>query len=743
GRARFLEGLARALAAAAGPGGTLIFDDLQWCDASTIEVALHLTRLAPAGELRLLGTARPAELSANPAAARTLASLEHEGQLLRIDLEPLGDLEVLALVRALSGGGGAQLFSRRLHAATEGNPLYILETLRALFAAGLLQAGEKGWSTPFDEATSDYAELPIAPSVQGAVLRRVDALGGATRRLLELASLAGSGFGLELLAGASALSEWEQLEALERALAAHLIAPLGAGYRFSHELVRRALEGAILPERRQLSHRRLAANLARAGGAPGQIADHFERGGQPSEAVPYRVRAAEASARVFSHKEALDEYRRALQDEPDQRTAVQIHLARAELLAAMGRYLAVDAELRLASRKVSGLDDPALTARVMLAEAGLHNAQGRYLEGLALTERVLARDELPDLLRPGALYERGNALLRLGRLAEAEPCLRAALAQTPDDAHDLSGRINAHLQACAMQRGDLPLAQRHNAAALRAFQAAGSRAGAARALGGSGLLLGLLGDAQAATRVLEEALNEAREIGDVGLQRTLLLNLFKFQLEKGELEAAVPRLEEGLALAREPQDPYLEGIFLNNLGVLHRHRGDLGAALRAFEGALDLADQVGIVAHQVRRRLTIAENHLDLGDPEGALERIEEARQLAAPDGLGELQAWLGNLLARCELARGTPAAALSRLETLLASGLKVEADDQARTQGLVGVAQLALGAPGAALDHLSPLELPLDPLLGGWLLSVRLQAHTRLGVPAPEDTASAENLLA
>jgi DNA-binding SARP family transcriptional activator len=743
GRDRFLEGLARALRAAAGPGGTVVFDDFQWCEASTVEVALHLTRLSAGSDLRLIATARPTELLGNPAATRALRSLEHLGQVNRLQLGPLGDLEVLTLVRALSGGTGAQLFSRRLHEATGGNPLYLLETLRGLFAAGLLQSGVEGWSTPFDEATSDYAELPIPASVREAVLRRVDALGGGARRLLELASLAGSGFRLDWLAGASALTEWEQLDALEHALATHLITPLGDRHAFSHELIRRALDDAISPERRALSHRKLALNLVRVGGPPGQIADHFERGGQPKLAVLHRVGAAQEAAQVFAYQEALGHYARALLNGAEERVAADIHLARAELLAAASDSPAVETEVRLAAHLAERLGDRELEARVSLAHAGLHNTQGRYARALTLTEHLLTREALSATLRTGALYEQGTALLRLGRLDEAEPCLRAALDQAPAASLSLIGKLHTHLQGCAIQRGDLPLAQTHNEAALRTFEAAGSRLGTARALGGAGLLAGLQGDAQAAIGLLDEALEEARAIGDIALQRTLLLNLFKFTLEAGDLEAAVPRLEEGLALAHEPQDPYLQGVFLNNLGMVHRLRGDYGAALKAIHAALEVADHSGIVQHQVRRRLALAESHLDLGDPPGARTFLNTARQLAEPTGLGEVHAWIEHLYARCELDEGEPGEALARLCRLQASGVHIDADDQVRGAWLSGQAHLALGAPQKAFDLVCVPDLPPEPLLRGWLLSARLDARSQLGLDSTDDTSRSEELLA
>jgi hypothetical protein len=139
----------------------------------------------------------------------------------------MAEEEVLALTNSLSGAAGGQLFSQRLHAATEGNPFFLLETLRFLFERGLLVAGADGWSTPFDAVTSDYAELPVPPSVRTVVLGRVRSLGEPVRRLLELASLHSGGIDPRLLGDPGAADEQAVVTALERAEDAQLIVDAG------------------------------------------------------------------------------------------------------------------------------------------------------------------------------------------------------------------------------------------------------------------------------------------------------------------------------------------------------------------------------------------------------------------------------------------------------------------------------------------------------------------------------------
>jgi DNA-binding SARP family transcriptional activator len=184
GRSRFLDGLANALLTAAA-GGTLLFDDLQWFDASSAELLAHLARRSH--RVRLLATARSEELPSNTAVQSALEALAREALLVRLPLTPLTEDEVLHLVRALSGSSGATVFSRRLHKATAGNALFILESLRDLFGAGVLWRDQNTWATRYDEETEDYRELPISTSVRDDCSRRpawpaTDSTPNASRR---------------------------------------------------------------------------------------------------------------------------------------------------------------------------------------------------------------------------------------------------------------------------------------------------------------------------------------------------------------------------------------------------------------------------------------------------------------------------------------------------------------------------------------------------------------------------------
>ena len=240
---------------------------------------------------RLVATVRPDEVL--PGVAQRHQDWRSSGTAEWFELEPLSELEVAELIGQLSGRP-ARLFPQRVYRATAGNPLFVLETLRSLFESGELRLGEGGvWETAYDEATHDYAELSIAPSVRQTILGRLERQGAAVGRSLEVAALiADATFDSKTLAEATALSNWEVSEALERASQARLIEAAAQGYRFTHDLIARTISEAIKPDRRRLISARLAQHYAEQALHPAKVAGYFQAAGQPEQAIQWWLKAA-------------------------------------------------------------------------------------------------------------------------------------------------------------------------------------------------------------------------------------------------------------------------------------------------------------------------------------------------------------------------------------------------------------------------------------------------------------------
>jgi DNA-binding SARP family transcriptional activator/tetratricopeptide (TPR) repeat protein len=719
GRARFLEGLTRAVLAAMPRPSTLLLDDLHWFDASSLELILHLIRKLEADVL-VIATARPFEASENSTVTTTLNALEREGKLERYPLEPLTATQTRSLIQALSGER-AERFSERLHNATGGNVLFALETLRGLFSEGLLRlADDGGWITPFDESTEDYTELPIPSQVREIALARIARLGPACGRWLEASSLAGEPFEANWMEGATALSEWESLEALERAVQAQVLEAVGpAGsnsgeYRFIHDLVRRSLSDGLSLERRKLIHRRLASNLISERAAPGLIADHLESAGRNQEAIQWHVKAFEAAQTVYAHAEARARIARALALEPDEHTSFKLHRDAAGLELMVLNLDALESHAKAMLEVAVHLQDKSLEAEasLMLARTRLYRAD--FMGGLELAERAdaLAADPSGETALVLA-----TALIACGRASEAEPILIAALERTTGKTQ---GDLHGILKVLYQQRGELEHSVTHGRAALEAYRTARAREDELKTLAQLAQTLGQLGRSNEALELLETAVREARALG---FERSLALAL-TLQAEEGlrvnNLETAGAAIAEGLELSRGKslaREAQLESL----AGRVHRRAGRYGAAVTAAQVALALTERLGLPAQSVVQHLVNAELWLDLGAFELAQQTLDAARESLQGSNLQAYTLPLETLHARLEL-ESDPVAARARLEPLLEIADRAPPEQHAAFVCVHASALIASNDFSQALGVVRSLDAP------GWmrarLESVRQRAE-------------------
>jgi DNA-binding SARP family transcriptional activator len=607
-RARFVEGLTRAVLILAEQAQTILLDDLHWFDASSLEVIAQVLRRGAATR-RVIVTARSGELTENPAAVRFLEALGRETKLETIALERLSSGDAMRLAEAIAGERLPENFQVRLHEATAGNPLYILETLR-------------GWL----EASSQcelQRSLPLQKSVQSAVVARVDHLGAAARRVLEAASLSSDPIRLSVVARASALGEWETLEIMERAARAHLLDNSSGDHRFSHDLVRRALDGSLSAERKRLLHGKIAETLIVTDGSPAEIASHLESAGSAIPAIPFRVRAAEAATALFAYREALTHYELALQNGAKDHEAFKLRWERTRLYEKMDQLSLWESEVDAMDRLAEEIADPNLEADAVLSRATLAAARGDAELAMRLYEPLIARTDLSATRCVRAHIGVANALMRLGQHDRMEKVLEAALKLEERGERSQLGQLHYGLAVCAFNRADLEQATRHNTLALRVHRQRRYQAGEVNSLCLQGFIYRRSGDHAAVLKRWLLALERARLYGLGSQQRTMLLNVGNAHLALGEFAKAEPFLREGLDLTRACGDLRLEGLLLSALVEIAAWKGELGAAIELVQKAIELSERCKDAESATTGWLKLSELLLGCG----ACGRLESGRR--------------------------------------------------------------------------------------------------------------------
>ena len=540
-QSRFLEGVARCLAACCGsrPGGVLFLDDVHWADAGTVDALTFLFRRVEA-PLCLLVTWRTEDVPPQDRLRRLLGEAEREQRGRSVALGRLTRADVAQLVQSTAPAASAMdpNMVDRLHEETEGVPYFIVEYLATIRAESAAP-----WEVP--------------RTVRELVLVRVGASSELARQVLAAAAVIGRAFDFDTVREASGRTEEETVSALEelgrRALVTESAAEHGApAYDFVHEKVRSVVYEETSLARRRILHKRVAEALTAGpsgAGEPALVAHHLRLAGlEPEAAEQFRL-AGERAASFYANDEAREHFS----------TALALHHADAAAL----------------HEAIGDLDTLA----------------GAYGDALTRYETAAALGNAERLA--GIEHKLAEVHGRLGDWGAADSHLAAALAALgPGDAgagaHVLADRS---LVADRMGRADLArdLAQQ----ALAGAEAAHDFGAVAQAHNILGILDKRDGDLDSALVHLKESLSVAEELADPGAKVAALNNLSSAMAARGDAATALQLAETALSLSRRRGDRHREAALHNNVADLLHAMGRSDDAMDHLKAAAAILAEVG------------------------------------------------------------------------------------------------------------------------------------------------------
>ena len=281
-RHHLLDAVRRGLLAVGRPL-LLVVDDLQWCDTDTVELCEIFVRSAPSAPVLVAGTVRDDDTDG----AQLLDRWHRRLAPITISLAPLdraATTEMAALVarRPLAPEAAARLWTE-----TEGNPLFVVEAIRAGFGV--------------------RASRPTAltPTVYALITARLDRLSPGARGLAEVAATIGREFTSPVLAAAAGRAEDDIADDLDELWRLHVVRDRGPAYDFSHDRLRDVVLQAISPARRRKLHRCIAEAVERQyaddlGPVSARLAAHFAAAGLDRHALQAYERAAQHAYRLFA-----------------------------------------------------------------------------------------------------------------------------------------------------------------------------------------------------------------------------------------------------------------------------------------------------------------------------------------------------------------------------------------------------------------------------------------------------------
>ena len=381
----------------------LWIDDVQWTDADSTHLLLHLLRQAAAPKILFIASHRSDPGAEHPFLQPMYEALASDVRLdvRQLELGPLSRDDATALLASVSPGAPAALVER-----AQGHPFLLEELSRH---AARRASGAEAW-----------------PSLEEALGARIDALASEERRTLELLALAGRPLS-ERRARAASGPRWHaSLQALCGSRLARRDSVDGHVSCY-HDAIRETVLGAVSARRARQCHRALARAMLRGSDLhPEHLALHLLGAGHPARAAEQLVVAARRAAASLAFERAAQLYQSALElGRVEASEARALRLARAHALSAAGRgNEAADLYLALLDE---GDERELLELRTRAAEQYL--LSGRLEQGLELLRSALGSLGLRlHTTAPGAIasfvYHRARLRLR-GYHFEPQPVLEA------------------------------------------------------------------------------------------------------------------------------------------------------------------------------------------------------------------------------------------------------------------------------------------------------------------------------
>jgi tetratricopeptide (TPR) repeat protein len=578
----------------------LVFEDLHWIDGETQALLDTLVESLPAVRMLLLVNYRPEY--AHAWGSRTYYS--------QLRLDPLPAESAGALLTGLLGNHpSVEALKHLLVERTEGNPLFLDESVRSLVESGAL-AGERG----AHRLDRPIAAAQVPPTVQAVLAARIDRLPLPDEQLLQAAAAVGKDVPrplLEAIAGldAEALSGGlARLQAGEFLYEASLFPELE--YTFKHALTHEVAYGALLLERRRDLHVRILGTVERL--HAGRLEEQVERcvhhaflGEVWDRAAAYAQQAGIRAVDRSAYAPAIQYFGQALEALarlPDSRETLERRVETISLrnsaLFVLGQHEQLLAAYEQALPLAEKLGN---RRRLVFLTNGMGNAlwlSGEYARALPVSERALAiADEI------GAQALRITTRLDVG-------LIRGSLGDYQGAVAPLSEALTLLVGDLAWQRLDRAF---HPAISLRTTLV--------------GCLLEL-GEFARARTVAQDAVDVAESLRHAGGLVLAFSTASRCSMGEGRFADAVPLLERALDLSCQAAIPYLEANMAGRLGHAYAMSERVGEGLPIIEQAVDRAPRANRPV-ETQVQLYLASAYVTAGRLDEAATAVETTLALA------------------------------------------------------------------------------------------------------------------
>jgi len=673
----------------------LFMDDLHWADEDTLDLFHHTARNTAHYKVMMIGTYRPEDIRAkvDDRAHHLLGvqqKMTQENLLTVIDLQRLSEIDIQQMVCSLfQDSDFGETFYNSLYSETEGNPFFVIETLKLLKMEGAIEKKNGGY-----ELTEDYERITIPSKIQDIVMRRVDRLKEDELEILEIGAVEGEAFHSGVInscLGMNRIQLLKKLQSLEREH--HIIYAQEKMYRFDHAKIREFLYDTITPELRIEYHLMIADHLASTyaeneGLAP-DLAHHFSEGGKKQQALPYLITAGERAKIVFANEQTIEYFQKAFD------------------------IIQETQEEKLRSEKMEGQDVVLEGLGDVLALTGQHDDALENYKALIALPKIPTSKRVDLSRKMGSVYvSKGENEKALAILSESESELQKHLdcigqgeqSERMKDKNMAQMELRQAVGKIKITQARIHKTQGHYLEAINEIKQGlallgkkGNLKDKAHAYNNLGYILYDQGDYDEAANMFTQSLAFREKISDKKGIAEAYSNLSNVFYEQGNYQKSADMLEKSLEIMHAVG--FRSGIAgaYNNLGTIYQDLGRYQEALEMHQESMAIREEIADMPGVAMSYGNLGSVSIDLHNFNQAKEYLEKSLYLMEEIELrfyeAQTRVWLSQALLELGQQAQAKQMALKALKTAKEINQKASLGSAKRILGVIGIDKIRYSA--------------------------------------------------
>jgi predicted ATPase len=656
----------------------IVFEDVHWIDAISLEMLNHVARNIADYRILLVALHRPTiELT-------EWKRYDHYHHIALTDL-PAEEALKLVQLRLKMAQVPAPLRERVLRGEARVNPFLVGEVVNSLVDRGYLVPREGGRNGGYD-LVGDLSQVEIPDSIQALVMSRIDRLDESSKLTVKVASVIGRTFQyrpLQRIYPVEITAERlrDNLDRLSRLDLTPLDRPAPEWvYIFKHIITQEVAYESLLYAHRRKLHHRMGEYLERTYADSLEevyelLAHHFYQSGDRERGRHYLIKAGDKARDKYANEAAIAHYQQALSmgvENEKRADDHRIHESLGDVYRLIGQY-----EKALESYREALKCRPPTAAQVAEIRrkiARTWEKQGRYdqaMHYLHLARTALGdQQKTPEMARVAS--DMGWIAIQRGDYEEALQLCAEGLKigeRLPRD--EKSQRVKAALQhtlgSVYLRTGDYAQAIAHFQTCIEMRERMGDLQGVSRSYNNLAGVYWSQSKYDLAAQYIRKSLEISQKIGNTYGTAMCTNNLGAVCYALGDHPRAIEYYERSLEIRREIGD--LQGIadVYNNLGEVHHRLGNHRQALHYLQEAVKLLTEIGDKMTLIDAYKLLAEVELKLNDLDGALEHCQRSLELAQEIGNREYERMAYQVLGHIHRAAGRPEEARRCLQDSMA----------------------------------------------------------------------------